>query len=69
MLWTPILKGSTGLDRIITYAFCIGDIDEFMAFQISFALAQILLNSSESIKAAICMTAMIMAMQLCTASK
>ncbi|OGM41093.1 putative amino acid permease [Aspergillus bombycis] len=67
MIWTLILNGSTGLVMIITFAFCIGDIDEVMASQTGFAFIQVFLNSTGSVKAATGMTVVIMAMQFCAA--
>ena len=67
MIWTLILNGSTGLVMIITFAFCLGDIDEVMASQTGFAFIQVFLNSTGSVKAATGMTVVIMAMQFCAA--
>lgn len=67
MVWTLILNGSTGLVMIVTYAFCVGNIDEVLESQTGFAFIQVFLNATGSVKAATGMTAVIMIMQFCAA--
>ncbi|THC87848.1 hypothetical protein EYZ11_012707 [Aspergillus tanneri] len=67
MIWTLILNGSTGFIMIVTFAFCIGDIDKVMESQTGFAFIQVFLDSTGSVRAATGMTAVIMIMQFCAA--
>lgn len=67
MLWTLIINGSTGLVMIITFAFCVGDIDEVMQTKTGFEFIQVFLNSTGSVRAATGMTCIIMVMQFCAA--
>jgi choline transport protein len=62
MVWTLILNGSTGLVMIITFAFCVGDIDE-----VGFPFIQVFLNATGSVSATTGMTVVIMIMQFCAA--
>ena len=65
MVWTLILNGATGFVMIVTFAFCVGDIDEVMASTTGFAFIQVFLNSTGSVPAATGMTVVIMIMQFC----
>lgn len=67
MIWTLCLNGATGLVMIITYAFCLGDIDQVMKSQTGFAFIQVFLNSTGSVRTATGMTILIMIMQFCAA--
>lgn len=67
MVWTLVLNGTTGLVMIVTYAFCVSDIDEAMKFQTGFAFIQVFFNSTGSVRAATGMTAVIMVMRFCAA--
>lgn len=67
MIWTLIINGSTGLVMIITFAFCVGDIDEVMATKTGFEFIQVFLNSTGSVRAATGMTCIILVMQFCAA--
>lgn len=67
MVWTLILNGSTGFVMIVTYAFCLGNIDEVMNSTTGFAFIQVFLNSTGSVPAATGMTVVIMVMQFCAA--
>ncbi|EAU36667.1 predicted protein [Aspergillus terreus NIH2624] len=67
MIWTLILNGSTGLVMIVTFAFCVGDIDHVLESQTGFAFIQVFLNSTGSVRAATGMTVVIMVMQFCAA--
>ncbi|PYH88707.1 amino acid transporter [Aspergillus ellipticus CBS 707.79] len=65
MVWTLILNGATGFVMIVTFAFCVGNIDEVMASTTGFAFIQVFLNSTGSVAAATGMTVVIMIMQFC----
>ena len=65
MVWTLILNGATGFVMIVTFAFCVGDIDQVMASTTGFAFIQVFLNSTGSVPAATGMTVVIMIMQFC----
>ncbi|OJZ90148.1 amino acid permease [Aspergillus piperis CBS 112811] len=65
MVWTLILNGATGFVMIVTFAFCVGDIDKVMASTTGFAFIQVFLNSTGSVPAATGMTVVIMIMQFC----
>jgi choline transport protein len=67
MVWTLALNGITGLIMIVTYAFCVGDIDEILASQTGFPFIQVLLNATNSVKATTGMTLLIMILQFCAA--
>ncbi|KAJ1715738.1 amino acid permease [Aspergillus flavus] len=67
MIWTLILNGATGFVMIVTYAFCVGNIDEVLESQTGFPFIQVFLNSTGSVKAATGMTVVIMVMQFCAA--
>ncbi|KAE8368540.1 amino acid transporter [Aspergillus caelatus] len=67
MIWTLILNGATGFVMIVTYAFCVGNIDEVLESQTGFPFIQVFLNSTGSVKAATGMTLVIMVMQFCAA--
>lgn len=67
MVWTLILNGSTGFIMIVTFAFCVGDIDKVMETKTGFAFIQVFLNATGSVKAASGMTSVIMVMQFCAA--
>lgn len=67
MVWTLILNGSTGLIMVVTFAFCVGNIDEVIASQTGFAFIQVFLNATGSVRAATGMTVVIMVMQFCAA--
>lgn len=61
------MNGATGFVMIVTYAFCVGNIDEVMKSQTGFAFVQVFLNATRSVKAATGMTVVIMIMQFCAA--
>ncbi|UDD57211.1 hypothetical protein AFCA_004721 [Aspergillus flavus] len=67
MIWTLILNGATGFVMVVTYAFCVGNIDEVLESQTGFPFIQVFLNSTGSVKAATGMTVVIMVMQFCAA--
>ncbi|KAJ5383258.1 hypothetical protein N7517_001169 [Penicillium concentricum] len=67
MLWTLILNGSTGFVMIVTFAFCVGDIDEMLGSETGFPFIQVFLNATESVSATTGMTVVIMIMQFCAA--
>ncbi|KAF9244026.1 hypothetical protein DTO013E5_6467 [Penicillium roqueforti] len=67
MVWTLILNGSTGLVMIITFAFCVGDIDAVLESETGFPFIQVFLNATGSVSAATGMTVVIMTMQFCAA--
>ncbi|KAJ6159878.1 hypothetical protein N7497_004415 [Penicillium chrysogenum] len=67
MVWTLILNGSTGLVMIITFAFCVGDIDEVLKSETGFPFIQVFLNATGSVSATTGMTVVIMIMQFCAA--
>lgn len=67
MVSTLILNGTTGFIMIITFAFCLGNIEEVMASQTGFAFIQVFWNATGSTRAATGMTVVIMIMQFCAA--
>lgn len=67
MIWTLIINGSTGFVMIVTFAFCIGDIDQVMQTKTGFAFIQVFYNSTGSAAAATGMTTVIIIMQFCAA--
>lgn len=67
MVWTLILNGSTGLVMIITFAFCVGDIDKVLESETGFPFIQVFLNATGSVRATTGMTVVIMIMQFCAA--
>lgn len=67
MVWTLALNGATGLIMIVTYAFCVGDIDEVLASQTGFPFIQVFLNVTNSVKATTGMTMLILILQFCAA--
>lgn len=67
MIWTLVLNGATGFVMIVTYAFCVGNIDEVLESQTGFPFIQVFLNSTGSVKATTGMTVVITVMQLCAA--
>ncbi|PYH78800.1 amino acid transporter [Aspergillus uvarum CBS 121591] len=67
MVSTLILNGITGFIMIITFAFCLGNIEEVMASQTGFAFIQVFWNATGSTRAATGMTVVIMIMQFCAA--
>lgn len=52
---------------IVTFAFCIGDIDKVMQTKTGFAFIQVFYNSTGSVPAATGMTTVIIIMQFCAA--
>lgn len=67
MIWTLILNGSTGFVMIVTFAFCVGNIDDVLKSETGFPFIQVFLNSTGSISATTGMTVVIMTMQFCAA--
>lgn len=67
MMWTLIVNGTSGFVMIVTYAFCIGNIDEVIQTKTGFAFIQVFLNSTGSVPAATGMTIVILLMQFCAA--
>lgn len=67
MVWTLVLNGFTGFVMIVTYAFCVGDIDQVLESKTGFAFVQVFLNATGSVQAATGMTIVIMVMQFCAA--
>ena len=67
MVWALILNGSTGFIMIVTFAFCVGDIDKVMETKTGFAFIQVFLNATGSVRAASGMTSVIIVMQFCAA--
>ncbi|QKX54036.1 uncharacterized protein TRUGW13939_01119 [Talaromyces rugulosus] len=65
MVWTLVLNGLTGLAMIITYAFCISDIDQVLASSTGFPFIQVFLDSTGSVRATTGMTALMMVLQFC----
>lgn len=52
---------------IVTFAFCVGNIDEVMESKTGFEFIQVFLNSTGSVPAATGMTTIIIIMQFCAA--
>ncbi|KAJ5959011.1 uncharacterized protein N7479_006161 [Penicillium vulpinum] len=67
MVWTLILNGSTGFVMIVTFAFCVGDIDKVLQSETGFPFIQVFLNATGSVSATTGMTVVIMIMQFCAA--
>jgi len=67
MVWTLILNGTTGFVMLVTYAFCLGDIDKILETEAGFPFIQVFLNATNSIGAATGMTVVIMVLQFCAA--
>ncbi|KAL2004970.1 hypothetical protein VTN00DRAFT_2820 [Thermoascus crustaceus] len=67
MVWTLILNGTTGFVMLITYAFCLGDIDKLLEIETGFPFIQVFLNATNSVGAATGMTVIIMILQFCAA--
>jgi choline transport protein len=65
MVWTLILNGSTGLIMVITYAFCIGNVQEVLQSSTGFPFIEVFLTSTNSVGATTGMTAIIMLLQFC----
>ncbi|KAH8701089.1 amino acid/polyamine transporter I [Talaromyces proteolyticus] len=65
MVWTLIINGVTGLVMIITYAFCVGDIDEVLASSTGFPFIQVFLNATGSVQATTGLTILMMLLQFC----
>lgn len=65
MVWTLILNGLTGLAMIVTYAFCVGNIDQVLASSTGFPFIQVFLNATGSVRATTAMTALMMVLQFC----
>ncbi|KAJ5198661.1 uncharacterized protein N7498_007778 [Penicillium cinerascens] len=67
MVWTLILNGSTGLVMVITYAFCVGNIDEVLQSKTGLPFVQVFLNATGSVGATTGMTVLLMILQFCGA--
>mgnify|MGYP001098407473 CR=1 FL=1 len=67
MVWTLVINGTTGFAMVVTFAFCVGNIDEVMKSKTGFAFVQVFLNATSSVSAATGMTIVIMVMQFCAA--
>lgn len=65
MVWTLGLNGATGLVMIVTYAFCVGDVDQVLSNSTGFPFIQVFLNATGSVKATTGMTVLIMVLQFC----
>ncbi|EFQ98516.1 hypothetical protein MGYG_01543 [Nannizzia gypsea CBS 118893] len=67
MLWTLILNGTTGLIMLITYAFCVYDIDTVLKDQTGFPFISVFLHATQSVRATTAMTSLILILQACSA--
>lgn len=67
MVWTLILNGTTGFVMLITYTFCLGDIDKLIETETGFPFIQVFLNATNSVGGATGMTVIIMVLQFCAA--
>lgn len=67
MLWTLILNGTTGLIMLITYAFCVYDIDAVLKDQTGFPFISVFLHATQSVRATTAMTSLILVLQACSA--
>lgn len=65
MVWTLILNGSTGLIMVITFAFCIPDIDMALTPTYNFTYIDVFFNQTNSRAGASIMTAILTLMTLC----
>ncbi|KAK5687105.1 hypothetical protein LTS10_001242 [Elasticomyces elasticus] len=66
MVWTLILNGATGFIMVITFAFCITDIEAALAPSYYFTYIDVFYNATGSRAAASVMTALITLMCLCS---
>lgn len=67
MIWTLFLNGITGLVMIITFAFCLQDIDKALASETGFPFISVFLDATGSVGATAGMTVVIMVMQFFSA--
>ncbi|KAK2743767.1 hypothetical protein FQN57_004704 [Myotisia sp. PD_48] len=65
MVWTLILNGSTGLIMLITYAYCVDDIDLVLKDKTGFPFISVFLHATQSVKATTGMTAIMLVLQAC----
>ena len=61
-----ILNGTTGLIMVITFAFCLGDLEAAVTPKYAFAYIDMFYNSTRSRAAATMMTCLITLMCLCS---
>lgn len=66
MAWTLVLNGATGFVMVITFAFCLGDLDEAISPNYSYAYIDMFYNSTGNKAAATVMTCLITLMCLCS---
>lgn len=67
MVWTLAINGITGLVMIITFAFCVGNIDNVLSSKTGFPFIPVFLDTTNSVAATTGMTVIIMIMQFCSA--
>ncbi|KAM5440841.1 hypothetical protein MferCBS31731_003980 [Microsporum ferrugineum] len=67
MLWTLILNGSTGLIMLITYAFCVYDVDKVLKDETGFPFISVFLHATRSVRATTAMTSLMLVLQACSA--
>ncbi|KAK2861433.1 hypothetical protein FQN49_004199 [Arthroderma sp. PD_2] len=67
MLWTLILNGSTGLIMLVTYAFCVYDVEAVLKDQTGFPFISVFLHATRSVRATTAMTSLMLILQACSA--
>ncbi|EEQ27532.1 conserved hypothetical protein [Microsporum canis CBS 113480] len=67
MLWTLVLNGSTGLIMLITYAFCVYDVDKVLKDETGFPFISVFLHATRSVRATTAMTSLMLVLQACSA--
>lgn len=66
MMWTLILNGLTGFVMVITFAFCIVDLDEAITPKYSYAYIDVFYNATRNKAGATVMACLIILMCLCS---
>lgn len=66
MMWTLILNGLTGLVMVITFAFCLVDLDEAITPKYSYAYIDVFYNATRNKAGATVMACLIILMCLCS---
>lgn len=66
MVWTLCINGVSGFIMVITFAFCVGNVEQVLSTSTGFPFIQVFYNATGSKGGTTAMTVIIMAMSICS---
>jgi choline transport protein len=66
MTWTLLLNGAMGFVMIVTFAFCVTNVDQVLDSSTGFPFIDVFLTATNSVAATTGMTVVVMTLQFCS---